>query len=486
MSESQERSVYQAFFSQATKRPEADAVVFPDMVFSYAKIDRLVVAFATRLHALGVDANATVQLHTDDLLTQIAFLLAASRQGAQVVQESADLPLPASLGITHHFHTGFPTATFDPASALIDAEWSPSRVTDPTPPEADTDPSRAWLFVHTSGTTGEPKFIGLSQSMVIARSKAVEDDFLAGTTRFASTMPVHSRAFLARGLAALINGATLVGSNDPDEWQALGATVVSGSVIQMTRLARRGLNVRLPLAEVFGARLRKDDAMLLLMHFDEVHDVIGATEANKIYANVLRRNEAGDLVIKGAPRDTEIEIVDGFGAPVAPGEEGVLRVRNSYLASAYVDDAVASDAAFKDRWFLTGDAARFTGDKVLEIRDRTGHVLNVKGAKISGFLIDQVLRSAPGVRDAVAFKNPKPDAKDEVFAFIVLEDGANMAQAITVAQLECEERLGVACRPEVINIVAGIPRDSEGLVDRAACAAFILELAARPLPADAG
>jgi len=46
------------------------------------------------------------------------------------------------------------------------------------------------------------------------------------------------------------------------------------------------------------------------------------------------------------------------------------------------------------------------------IADRAGHVMKIRGNMVSGFVVDQLLRTAPGVLDAICFRNPKPDAPD--------------------------------------------------------------------------
>ena len=134
--------------------------------------------------------------------------------------------------------------------------------------------------------------------------------------------------------------------------------MVSGSVVQMLGFFRTTvLSPRIPLAEVIGSRLLKSDAQKLLRSFVTVQDVFGASEANKVFANVSTLAPDGTTTTRGQMRDSAIEIVDIDGNLVAPGMNGILRIRNPYMAACYVGDPVASDDAFRDGWFYPGDVA---------------------------------------------------------------------------------------------------------------------------------
>jgi acyl-CoA synthetase (AMP-forming)/AMP-acid ligase II len=476
----QNANIYSAFLGQARARPQADAIVFPERTFSFEQMNRLAMAFAGRMSAAGVGTNSTLTLQSSEPSVVLATLLAASCLGASIIQDNDGLILPKELLVTHHFHTVEAGRTPAEGSVIIDSAWSPAYNSGNFPHITEQDCDKPWLYVYTSGTTGAPKFIALSQRMVYDRSMAVADDFLTGQTRFASLIPCNTRPFIARALAALLNGATIVGGKDLDFWRRAGVTMVSGSVRQMVPFfGETALNPRLPLAEVIGSRLLKSDTRRLLQSFETVQDVFGASEANKIYANVSTLSADGTVNTKGQMRDTSVEIVDVDGSPAAPGIDGILRVRNAYMVNGYLGDAAAGQQAFRDGWFYPGDVASLGPEGTLLIRDRTGNVFNIGGFKINALIVDQIFRSVNGILDAACFKNPKDGAMDELFAFAVFADGCNRIQAAEIARQRCRERLGKALVPRVVRGVAGIPRGPDGTPDRKACADLVLEFARR-------
>jgi len=472
-------NIYGAFMEQMRERPQAPAIIFPDLSFSYENLKRLTAAFASKMSNAGVGTNATVMVQCSDPLVVIATLLATSRLGASIVQDNEGLSLPPDLNITHHFHTIEPERRPAAGSVLIDNLWSPSH--NPQEPEvAEVDPEKPWLYVYTSGTTGSPKFLAWTQRMVCDRSKAVAADFVAGKTRFASLMPGNSRAFMARAIAALLNGATIVEGKDIEFWSQTGVTMVSGSVAQMLGFfGKHAPGHRFPLAEVFGSKLSKADTQTLLKSFECVHDVFGASEANKLFANVSTLAEDGTLVRKGQVLDSTIEIVDAQGDLVSPGTPGILRIRNPYLATGYLSDPVATCESFRDGWFYSGDVAAWGERGTLEVFNRTDNILNIGGVKINALVLDHLLRSVGGIRDAACFRHPRIEAPNQLFAFVVFEEGCNRLQVMEIARQQCRTKLGPAMVPDAIRGIGGIPRDRDGMPDRKACAALLLKIDSR-------
>ena len=188
-------NIYSAFLGQVLARPHADAIVFPEMTFSFEQMNRLAMAFAGRMSSAGVGTNSTLTLQSSEPSVVLATLLAASHLGASIVQDNDGLILPKELSVTHHFHTIEAGRTPAEGSRLIDSAWSPASNSGNFVKTTEQDCEKPWLHVYTSGTTGAPKFIALSQRMVCDRSMAVADDFLTGQTRFASLISCNGRAF---------------------------------------------------------------------------------------------------------------------------------------------------------------------------------------------------------------------------------------------------------------------------------------------------
>ena len=463
----------------ANDLPQADAVVFPDQTLTHNQIMRLGLAFATRMRMAGVGASSRVQLRTPEPVLVLAVMLGTSWIGAEFLPFAGDGATPPALEPTHVlFDPRVRSAPVSGSIAIaIDESWSPAATPD-FDQTALPDIEAPWLWVHTSGTTGLPKFLSLSQRMVTQRSQAVGDDFRAGS-RHVLLAHCYSRPFLARAGAALLNGSVLFFGLKPQEWHSAEIDLVSGSrALVGPTLAGQTLKPRVRRIELAGSRLPDHEAITLLDSFDVVDDTYGASETSKTYSTLWQKDLRGLPTTVGRMRDSIIEIVDSSGKQVFPGEWGFVRVRNHYMADAYLNDAKTTTESFRDNWFYPGDVGQIEKDGRLRFSDRMDHVMNISGNKINAFAVDQLMISVNGIKDAVCFRNPKPGAEDELFAFVVFEDAANRLQSVASARHAVSEKFGDYAVPRVIQPVAAIPRKPDGAPDRTECGAMVLKVVA--------
>lgn len=453
----------------------APALRFPDRTFTHGQVRRLGAAFATRMAACGIGPGALVSVASHDDTVVLAALLGAARLGAAVIQIGKGAEPPSELTVTHTLYAEGEDVTARGLPVVVEPAWSPAL--NPETEIADSDPEAPWLYVHTSGTTGMPKFVALSQRMVVERSRAVADDFPRGG-KAVLLYPAGTRPWMARAFAILLNGGTLCCEFAPSDWVREEIGLVSGARAQFDTVLAIALPRRIARAEVIGARLPEAEAQALLDHFETVDDTYGASETSKCYSTIWTRSPTGSASAVGKRRDSVINFIDASGQPVAKGSDGIVCIKNNYMAQSYVGNANLTKEAFRDGWFYPGDVG-YEGDAGrIHFRNRLDHVVNIRGEKVNAYAIDLIFRATRGIRDAIVFRNPKPDAIDELFAFVVFEAQANRIQAMESAKYAIRERFGEAMVPRVIRPVAGIPRKDDGTPDRKACADLVLAIAA--------
>jgi long-chain acyl-CoA synthetase len=477
-----ENAIAQRFAQMAGAFPDEPALVFADMVYSYRMLQDLAGAFTVRMAAHGIGSAATVQLATRDLPVVLASLLATATLGARLAEGAVTRELSEAFPVTHRLCVSLPAdAHPDERIVMVEETWSPAETAALPGPGAQTvDTEAPWLLVATSGTTGLPKVVGLSQAMVMGRSMAVADEFVHGKTRFVSLFPYGTRPFFARALGALLNGATIVDQGDWEFWIKAGVNRVSGSLRQVKSLVLPpDAKGRIAVVEVSGAKLTDADAREMLAYFDLVDDTYGATETSKSFSNHLTAGPGGDLRRVGAPRDSRVEIIDDAGKIVPPLQIGAVRVKNDYMATAYLFSPTGTAKPLIDGYFHPGDIARFTATGALDIVGRAqGDVLNFDGVKLSANILDQLMASVDGVLAAASFHSPKPGSRD-VIAFAVFKPGQNVAQTSARARKACADALGPKLAPARIWPIDAIPRKADGTPDRAQCAALIMDAISR-------
>jgi acyl-coenzyme A synthetase/AMP-(fatty) acid ligase len=193
----------------------------------------------------------------------------------------------------------------------------------------------------------------------------------------------------------------------------------------------------------------------------------GATETGSVAAarmdDIVDRPGAVGRIIEGV----DVQAVDGNRQPLPMGSEGVLRIRSDLCVHRYFRDPGATASAFEDGWFYPGDVGSVSADRVLSVSGRVGEMINLGGAKISPAVIEDLLLSLPGVRDAGAFGVPDADGIVEVWAAIVPAGPVAMPALFEA----CHERL-LGRAPKYIIDVAEIPRNDGGKIRRDALVAI--------------
>lgn len=456
------------------------ALLGDNVALSHGQFWRAINGLARHLAADGVGPGCLVALNSRNMVVVLTTLMATALLGAGFVVAGPILAKAKVVKPSHFYRTPEMSAHALVTFKVLPPEWlrSDGPGTEDLVP-ARVDPEAPWMYLHTSGTTGEPKFIALSQRMVRDRSRAAEIDFPRAATTFASFFGCTSRPFFARALAALLQGCAVVDGIDPALWLQHGVNFVAASPGQMFRmLSETPLPRRIARLEVSGARLPMGSAATFLQSFDRVLDVYGASETSKSFANEVCLMPDGGIGLRGLPQDSAVEIVDPAGLPCAIGQSGQVRVRNGYMVSGYLNAPDASAKAFRDGWFYPGDTAVWGQNGELVVLGREDDVINLGGYKIQAALLDAMIATVPGVREAVAFRNPLPATKDAMIAFVVYENPDKRANVNVDILARINQTIGFGLSERSLRSVTSLPLDEDGLPDRKACSEMVLRRAA--------
>lgn len=467
------------FSDVAQAYPDFPAIVSEAAVISYAHLLAASITFAKRFQFLGVNRDSTIALNTGDMVMALASTMASSFLGCRIVTAGGTLREQGLIKPTHFFKTpearGRKTANF----VEIDQSWFEDAV-NASPEDAAAFPGFAnpediWQILHTSGTTGKPKFIGLSHKIVSDRTAAIKADFPTAQTTNAMLFNCTSRPFYARAIGALLNVGTIVDSEDHTFWKTAGVNAVFCSPSQFkSYVEKNGMPLGFKKVEVSGARLDDEIALLLTDCFEEVIDIYGASETNKSFANVIKRQANASIARYGKPLDSQVEIVDDNGNKLPNGQIGTVRVRNDYMIPGYIQAKEATEKNFRGGWFYPGDIGKFGSNGELEIIGRNDEVMSFGGIKIDAQLIDAILKAVDGVEDAICFKNPKAD-HNEVIAFVVFEEGSNPSDCIMEIRDQYQKHTKLPCFLGRIHEIDRIPYNENGRPMRELCQKIVLE-----------
>jgi long-chain acyl-CoA synthetase len=151
---------------------------------------------------------------------------------------------------------------------------------------------------------------------------------------------------------------------------------------------------------------------------------------------------------------------DGSFADI--GEAGELVVRGHNVMKGYYKDPSATENAFTDSWFHTGDIAKMDTDRYFYIVDRAKDVIIRAGMNIYPREVEEILHNHPAILEASVIGIADDTLSENVVACISLNNNANVT-AIEI-QKYCRERLATYKCPKFVEFMQTLPKNSTGKI----------------------
>ena len=152
----------------------------------------------------------------------------------------------------------------------------------------------------------------------------------------------------------------------------------------------------------------------------------GLTETSPIVTvNPLNTNRRPGYI--GIPfPDTEVRIgnPDNLDETQPDGTAGELLVRGPQVFKGYFNMPEATENAFHNGWYRTGDMAIMEADGFIKIVSRIKEMIITGGFNIYPAEVEDVIRQHPDVNAVAVVGLPRADGSEDVVGCIVLNDGA--------------------------------------------------------------
>jgi acyl-coenzyme A synthetase/AMP-(fatty) acid ligase len=148
--------------------------------------------------------------------------------------------------------------------------------------------------------------------------------------------------------------------------------------------------------------------------------------------------------------------------------------------SGYYKDEAATEEAWRDGWFHTGDAVRRGPDGQLHFVDRRKNIIRRSGENIAALEVEAALAGHPAVQQVAVIAVPDPIRDEEVMACIVLNDRMHSKDETAISiQDWCLERLAYFKAPGYVAFLDELPVTSTNKVQKAKLADFPIDPARR-------
>ncbi|RYD93245.1 MAG: acyl-CoA synthetase, partial [Sphingobacteriales bacterium] len=142
---------------------------------------------------------------------------------------------------------------------------------------------------------------------------------------------------------------------------------------------------------------------------------------------------------------------------------GEVFMRGNIVMKGYVKNPAATDAAFTNGWFHTGDLAVMHPDGYIQIKDRSKDIIISGGENISTIEIEDVLYRHKGVAEAAVVARPDEKWGESVCAFINARPGMEVTSADIA--LHCRGHLPGFKVPRTI-VFCELPKTATGKIQK--------------------
>ena len=342
-------------------------------------------------------------------------------------------------------------------------------------PGVVTGPDDLVFLMYTSGTTGAPKGVMLSNANYRCKCAGVAGPWRMDADAVTlAVMPLFHMAGSGWALAGLWHGGAVVVLRDVDPAAILDSVARHGVTnlllvpAVIARLLERDDPALPDFADlrivVYGASPISDDVLLRgIDRFGSVFaQVYGMTETTGSVTQLDGADHVTHLLRScGKPYPwVQIRIVGPDGTDVAPGAVGEVWTRSAQNMLGYWNNPDATAATLHpDGWLRTGDAG-YLDDGYLYLHDRLKDMIVSGGENVYPAEVENVLMTQPGVADAAVIGVPDERWGEAVKAVIVASPGTELSAEDVIAY--ARTRLGGFKLPKSVDFVAALPRNPSG------------------------
>jgi len=490
-------SLPQLFEEWAERTPDAPALRYGEFELSYGELEARANQLAHHLRGLGVEAEARVGLCFHSRIDWVIGAMATLKAGGAYVPLDPSYPrerlaymcrdsgLQAVL-LTSELGDHLPA---DCGHRVLTDEVAQDVAGQPTTrPPRRLHPDGLAYVMFTSGSTGQPKGVGVSHRNVI---RLVRDtNYIAvrptDTVAHAANISFDAATFEAWG--ALLNGARLVVLDVDDvlvpERLRHQLQTHQISVLFLATSLTRQIAVDAP--DTFGAvrhftfggeQADQRATARLLRHCPETEilNAYGPTEGTT-YTTTYRCNditEADAVIPIGRPvGNTTAYVLDAYLQPVPPGIVGELYaggdgVARGYLgrpgltADRFVPDPFASEPGA--RLYRTGDLVRQRPDGAIEFVGRADQQVKVRGFRVELGEIEECLRGWDRLDEVIVRVDRDAEGDVRLVAYVVLD--SMVGGAVEQLRRHAEERLPEYMVPAAFVALPRLPLNPNGKID---------------------
>jgi long-chain acyl-CoA synthetase len=352
--------------------------------------------------------------------------------------------------------------------------------------EIDKDPMETATYLHSGGTSGEPKTIELSSFAI---------NYLANTTSYImdrddfknkhmlAVLPMFHGFGLCMGVHAMLKFGgvdTLMPKFNPQETiklikknqvnYVIGVPSLFEALLRQPEVSNP-LVCNLEQAFVGGDYVAQDLKKRFNQAMDKVNskarllEGYGLTEVVTVCSVNTIKHQKYNTVGKPLP-GIDISIVDVETKEfLKENQDGIIAVSGPTMMNGYLNDEQATKETIilrdNKKWVLTGDYGNIDEEGYVHFKQRLKRIIKVSGMPVLPAEIENLLMNQEYISEVAAIGAPDKDKGFVVKLFVVWESNTNPVNFDEIKQL-IKENLGSYAVPREIIILDELPKTTIG------------------------
>lgn len=489
------RKLANLFFETAALYPDKTAIWCDNETITYKALADLVSQYSNYLLENGVVYHDHIGIPMNNSIESVALILTAANLGVGLVPINPTLPLDAvktafTFGNVKHLmarraffeqYDKLGGLNFNGIKFCLDGEYDNTlpfadalKMPNDRPIVEEVSGNETLIITMTSGSTGSPKPIDLTQNNKYQRAMAhinlynitKDDNILAATPLY------HSLAERLVLIPLLIGGTSVllprftanIWLNCVKDLQVTFTIAVSAQLSQIAELLSSPF-----IPEIDSLRCVVSSSALLEPHVKnelieklkcDFHEMYGTSEISTATSINFKESLSQKQSVGKPLLEADIRIIKDNGELAPTHEIGEIACKTSLMCNGYYGMPEVFNNALQDGYFKTGDMGYIDDNGFLYFSGRKKELIITGGINVYPPDVENCVSKLPEVSECAAFAYPDERLGEVVALAVVIKQGCTLNKR--AIQIQCARNLADFQQPHKIFFVDELPKNPMG------------------------